>query len=137
MTTQSDALPRCPSCGHTSIGIETYVTDGFYAFCRSCHACGPYVSKEKAIAAFTNPAHALAASRAEVERLRAEVVRLRERVAFFNGAVPTMVQCFDTLVSGLDGNKHSVERSIKGLREYVAKLKADAALSTAQQGGNQ
>lgn len=70
MTTQPDALPACPSCGHISIGIETYVTDGFYAFCRSCHACGPYVSKEKAIAAFTNPAHALAASRAEVERLR-------------------------------------------------------------------
>ena len=70
MTTQPDALPACPSCGHISIGIETYVTDGFYAFCRSCHACGPYVSKEKAIAAFTNPAHALAASRAKVERLR-------------------------------------------------------------------
>ncbi len=71
MTPQPDALPACPSCGHISIGIETYVTDGFYAFCRSCHACGPYVSKEKAIAAFTNPAHALAASRAEVERERA------------------------------------------------------------------
>lgn len=69
------SLPRCPSCGHTSIGIEPYFTDGFYAFCRSCHACGPYVAKEDAISRFTNPAHALASSRAEVERLRENLQR--------------------------------------------------------------
>jgi chromosome segregation ATPase len=65
---------------------------------------------------------------------RAEVERLRNEVAFFNGAVPTMIQCFDTLISGLAGNEHSVKHSIKGLRDYVAKLKADAALA-AQGGG--
>lgn len=71
MTHQPDALPACPSCGHTNIGIiESCVAEGFFAVCNLCYSAGPYVSKEKAIAAFTNPAHALAASRAEVERLR-------------------------------------------------------------------
>lgn len=80
--------PRCPSCGHTSIGIEPYFTDGFYAFCRSCHACGPYVAKEDAIAQFTRPAHAVA----EVERLRKALVDVRKS-AFC--ATTEMVENFD------------------------------------------
>ena len=81
MTPQPDALPACPFCGGETYTrdeiIETNITEyggnrhTYVALCKSCQSSGPTCNDlEEAIAAFTNPAHALAASRAEVERLR-------------------------------------------------------------------
>ncbi len=81
MTPQPDALPACPHCGGETYTrdeiIETNITEyggnryAYVALCKSCQSSGPMRdSLAEAIAAFTNPAHALAASRAECERLR-------------------------------------------------------------------
>lgn len=77
MTTQPDALPKCPFCGDDvafdadgSISI-TPLAGSAYCVNGICGCSGPRADNEHdAIAAFTNPAHALAASRAECERLR-------------------------------------------------------------------
>ena len=85
MTTQPDALPACPFCGGETYTrdeiIETNITEyggnryTYVALCKSCQSSGPTCNDlEEAIAAFTNPAHALATSRAEVERLRALLI---------------------------------------------------------------
>lgn len=79
MTPQPDALPRCPSCGFDGPMCEgLQLIPGrpkrHFVICGNlddCLARGPLRDTEsEAMLAFTNPAHALAASRAECERLR-------------------------------------------------------------------
>ena len=79
MTPQPDALPRCPSCGFDGPMCEGLQSipgrpKRHFVICGNlddCLARGPLRDTEsEAMLAFTNPAHALAESQAECERLR-------------------------------------------------------------------
>lgn len=92
MTPQPDALPRCPHSPTTRISLPLWFECGGSVLIEAQHANGSDLcacrvvgyDEQSALAAWTAlcAPHALAASRAEVERLRAvlsQIVEHRER----------------------------------------------------------